>query len=158
MNDRNIAKLDKFFKKEFVNNMDDVAIFRNSDGSYELFDKYLIHKNEDYYRLTTKYSSTTKCFSSLKNAVTWCIFDKRNKLDVLSRIEELDRMIDGMDISINIHKKLIEKSKDRELKLIYAAKLSQEQVVRKKYINELLTFINDSKYWQSQRFAAKSQK
>jgi hypothetical protein len=158
MNNKHIDKIDKFFKKDFINNLNDIAIFKNEDGSYELFDKYIIRKVEHCYNLVTKYSSTDKTFSSLKNAVTWCIFDKRNKLDVLSRIEELDRMIDSVDISINIHKRLIEKCKDKELRLIYVAKLSQEQVKRKRYANELLSFINDSKYWQSQRFASRDQK
>lgn len=158
MNDKNLDKIDNFFKREFINNIHDIAIFKNEDGSYELFDRYVITKIENYYILTCKYGSTHKTFSSLRNAVTWCIFDKRNKIDVLARIENLDRMIDGTEFSINIHKRLIEKTKDRELKLIYAAKLSQERVKRKKYANELLTFINDSKYWQAQKFASKSQK
>jgi len=158
MNNKHLDKLDKFLKKEFVNKVNDIAIFKDSNGTYELFDRYIIKKNEQYYTLVCKYGSIEKTFMSLKNAVTWCIFDKRNKLDVLARIENLDRMLEGIDVSINIHKRLIEKSKDKELRLIYAAKLSQEQVKRKKYLNELLVFINDSKYWQSQRFALKSQK
>lgn len=158
MNDNHISKINKFFKKELLTTIPDVGIIKNDDGTYELFDKYVITKKEEYYVLTMKYTFTEKTFSSLKNAVTWCIFDKRNKINILTRIEELDRMIIGSDISINIHKRLIDKCVDKDQKLIYVAKLSQEQLKKKKYTSELLSFIADSKDWQSQRFAIRTQK
>lgn len=155
MNNLIIAKIEKFFAKEFPSKYKDILIFQNDDGSYELFDKYLINKHVAGYLITSKYCTDGKIFSSLKNAVTWCIFDNKNKVHQTNRIEYLDKMLAGTEVNILVHKKLIEKTSDIEHKLIYVSKLSQEQVRKKEMLEELDDFIVQSKNWQTRKFAPK---
>lgn len=155
MNDKNLQKIEKFFNNELLGNLDNVSIFKNNDGSYEIFNRYYILPNKEGYKITMKHLMDEKTFSSLKNAVTWCIFDSRNKINQANRIEYLDRMISGISVSISMHKKLINTSIDLENKLIYISKLSQEEVKRKQMLREITSYVNESSAWQTKKFATK---
>lgn len=154
MNDKIINRVTQFLSKELFHKMSDIAIFKNMDGSYELFNKYVINEENDSYRITLKCGSEMHLFSSLKNAVTWCTFDNRNKFSQTNRIEFLDQMIAGAETNIEIHKKLIHKSKDLGNKLIYVAKMSEEQYKRTLMVQEMSSFISESRLWQTRKFAA----
>jgi hypothetical protein len=91
----------------------------------------------------------------LKNALTWCIFENRTKFSQARRIEYLDNMIAGTEVSIEVHKNLIKKTTNTESQLIYIAKLSEEQAKRKLMIQEMTSFMNESKKWQTRKFVAK---
>jgi tryptophan synthase alpha subunit len=62
----------------------------------------------------------------------------------------------GIDVSIEMHKKLIKKTKDLNLKIIYLAKLTEEQEKRKHMLKEFDRYVNDSKIWQTQQFAERT--
>lgn len=156
MNDNLIIdKIEKFFEKEYFSKYKDVLFFKNENGEYELFDRYIISKCNNLYQISSQYFTENKLFSNLRNAVTWCIFDNRNKLPECKRIEYLDKMLAGADVNIIVHKKLINKENDLEYKLIYASKLSQEEARKKQMLNEMDKFIKESQRWQAIKFAAK---
>lgn len=155
MNDRLVEKINQFLSKELFHKMGDIAIFKYEDGTYELFNKYYIVEEKGSYIIKPKHSFDTKNFSSLRNAVTWCSFDNRNKLTQANRIEFLDTMILGLDSNITVHRNLITRAKDLEIKLIYIAKMSEEQARKKYMVEEMSSFINESRTWQTRKFAAK---
>jgi len=155
MNNKEIEKVTQFLNKEFVSKLGDVAIFQNEDGDYEFFNRYVISKANNGYDITLKYGSEIVHFSSLKSAVTWCIFDLRNKIVKTKRIEYLDKMVSGAELNIELHKKLVKKAKDLESKFIYLAKLSEDENKRKSYLLELSRYITESKILQTQNFTVK---
>lgn len=155
MNDKIMNKVSEFFNTRLLSTVGDITIFQNDDGSYELFNRYTIQKNPYGFKVVHIYNSDEKLFSSLKNAVTWCVFENRKKYQKAQRIEYLDKMIAGMDLNIEMHKKLIKKSTDTEIKLIYAAKLSDEQNKKKIMLHEMSGYIHESKALQTQKFDAK---
>lgn len=155
MNNKLKEKVTQFLAKEFQYRVGDISIFVNDDGTYEFFNKYYIKENPNGYEVTCKYNSDVRLFSVLKNAVAWCIFDQRNKYAKAARIEYIDKMIGSTELSILLHRKLIQKSKDIENKLIYSAKLNEDQLKRKTYIIEMAGYINESRQWQTQKFATK---
>lgn len=155
MNDKIINRVADFFNTRLLNTVGDISIFQNDDGSYELFNRYVVYKKPNGYLVTPIYNSDEKLFSSLKNAVTWCVFENRKKYQKAQRIEYLDKMITGMDLNIEVHKRLIKKSTDIENKLIYAAKLSDEQNKKKIMLHEMSGYIHESKALQTQKFDAK---
>ena len=120
-----------------------------------MFQKYHIFKEDYCYKIATNTGFENKLFSSLKHAVVWCIFDNRNKLYQTKRIEHLDKMIAGAEVNILVHKNLIGKTRDIENKLIYVSKMCQEQAKKRFMIQEMDKFIEDSKNWQSKKFATK---
>ena len=155
MNDKLVEKINQFLSKELFHKMGDIAIFKYKDGTYELFNKYCIVEEKGYYVIKPKRGIDIKNFSSLRNAVTWCSFDNRNKLIQANRIAYLDTMISGLDANIVVHKHLISRSKDLENKLIYIAKMSEEQAKKKHMVEEMSSFITESKNWQTRKFATK---
>lgn len=147
----NIAqKINNFFDSDLEKTVQNVAVLRNEYGNYELFNKYDIKLENNLVTVTTRHSYTVKNFSSLPVAVTWCIFDKRNKIVECKRIEYLDNMLIGIDSSIFLHKKIIRKNSEN--KFIALAKLSQDQYKKKVLLEEIKKFIKESKNWQMKQF------
>lgn len=155
MNDVILNKISQFLSKEFLQNMSDISMIQHSDGSYEFFNRYIVKQVKTGYEVHLKYNSDIKIFSSLKNALTWCIFENRKKFTQARRIEYLDNMLAGTEVSIEVHRNLIRKTSNTENQLIYIAKLSEEQAKRKQMIAELSSFVNESKNWQTRKFVAK---
>lgn len=140
-------------KKELSNKINDLLILRNEDGSYFLFGKYrIIPDNLGNFCLSVADNEFIHNFSSLKNAVTWCVFDKNKKYKDVRRILELDHMLGGIDVSIAQHKRLAEKTLCFEDKSIYLAKLYEEKLKKRTWTEEINTYIKTSKYMQSKKF------
>lgn len=132
----------------------DVFIVKEYDGSYNLFGTYVIHpQTQGTFVVTTindPYIDDVE-FSTLKYAVTYCVFEKNRKDKETKRLKELDRYISGLDVSIAQHKKLMNK---REIpdKFIYLAKLGEEQLRRKNAQKELDGYAALSKYLQTKKY------
>jgi hypothetical protein len=153
-----IDKVTKFLTNEFIQSVGNISIFKNDDGSYELFDRYIINETtNNTFIVSIRSSYTTKTFNSLKNAVTWCTFEKRNKFHQTTRIEHLDKSIGSINVEINMHQNLLKKSNELDKKMIYIAKLNEERLKRKSMTTEMHSYITESKYWQTKKFAPKDQ-
>jgi hypothetical protein len=146
-----LKKIEKFINRELNVNLADAAIFKHDDDTYELFNKFIIHKISDYIFLVTT-ECEQKTFSFLKNAVMWCTFNKRDKFYEMKRVEELDMLLTGLDFAIEQHKKLSHTAKNIEDKLIYLTKLNEDKLKKQYMVNELKSYILESKYWQLKKF------
>jgi hypothetical protein len=152
-----VSKVEHFFNKKFVKDTIELSMIKNSDGTYSLFDKYQITLEDEKYKVDIMHVLDAKYFNTLKNAFTWIIFHKKNDFNKLNRIEYLDQKIEGVFFSIGYLKHMIEKTKNAENQVIYSAKLSQDQAVRKKLLSELNEFTEDAKFWHFKAFKAKEQ-
>ena len=149
-------QLAKLMRPEFIGDLEDVIIFQNTDGSYELFNMYHITKNENNEYIVTMHTTfTTHNFNTLKYAVAWCTFDKRNMFYQANRILKLDNLLAGLEVDISLHTKIFKNAKDTDNRLIVLSKLSEDKLKKRRYTDELYTYINDSKKWQTKRFDTK---
>ena len=149
-------QLDKLMNPNFLGDLEDVIIFQNTDGSYELFNTYCINKtSKDDYIVTMLTTFTTHQFNTLKHAVAWCTFDKRNLLSQANRIIMLDNLLAGIEVDITLHTKIFKNAKNSNDKLIFLAKLSEDKLRKRRFTDELYSYINDSKKWQTNRFNRK---
>jgi hypothetical protein len=153
MNNKMVKKIELLFASN-IDVINDI-IFQDLDGSYMLFNRYKISVMDNGQIVVNTFSENLY-FNKLKNAVAWCVFEKRNKWDTANRIKELDFKMGSLETSISQSVKLIKKTKDLEYKLIYSAKLSNDQYKRKSIIQELEKYVLDSKYWQSNRYKIKT--
>lgn len=151
-----INKLDNFFNNEYKI-ASKISIIQNNDGSYVLFDKYLIQQADNIYKVFKLSTHTELDFNILQNSVTWCIFDYRNRIIDCNKIITLDRNLSGLDASIQLHKSLIEKTKDQDNKLLYYAKISNDIWKKKNCLKQLKTLAKDAINWQTNRFNCKTQ-
>lgn len=147
-----IDQIENFLRKEINHGLKEVAIFREIDGSYNLFSRYIIKKVKSNIIVEILNTSQRVSFNTLKNAVTYCIFDKRNKFYERQRIHDLDQKLVGLEVEINIENRLFKKTKAVDIKLIHLAKLNENKIKKKKYEHELNQYVSDAKSWQDKRF------
>ena len=149
-------QLEKLMKTDFVGQLEDVIIFQNTDSSYELFNTYHINKNNtNEYIVKMHTTFTTHNFNTLKHAVAWCTFDKRNMIYQSNRILKLDNLLAGLEVDISLHTKMFKNAKTTDDRLIFLSKLSEDKLKKRQITDELYTYINDSKKWQTNRFNTK---
>ena len=150
-----INKIQKKIPKEVLTDLQDIVIYQEQDGSYNLYNVYQIVKNEGLYTVISPSLRQPLTFNSLKNAVAWCAFDKQAKVYVSKRIVELDQRLVGLDADITLHQSLVSKTKNTDSKLVYLAKLVEEKLKRKQIKEELEGYIVESVSWQQRRFDKK---
>lgn len=137
--------------KDFKKKIKDLLIVKNDDESYYLFGQYHIIKKDSYYTLTDL-ENGQHVFSTLRHAVTYCVFKKNNKLKDVKRIKELDDLLGSLDVAIAQHQRLATNSNDPEVKQIYLAKLGEEKLKKQIFRKELEEYVNFSKWLQTQNY------
>lgn len=141
-------------KSYLANKIKDVFIVKEYDGSYNLFGTYIINlEKSGIFKITNMldpYAEQVE-FSTLKYAVTYCVFEKNRRDKETKRLKELDRYIGGLEVSIAQHKKLMN-SREIPDKFIYLAKLSEDQLRRKNALKEIDSYASISKHLQTKKY------
>ncbi len=151
-------KLDKMISNSEFAKLQDVVIFKDTNGTYSLFNKYHIkRKDATDVVVSLNNGADVNSFFSMKNAVCWCVLDKIGKYQLADRVINLDMHLSSLEVHISIHSKLFKKAKKTEDKLIYLAKLHQDRLQKKAMSEELNQYIQDSYVWQQKRFKLKSE-
>ena len=156
ISDKLLRKLTKTIPESEMKRLSELSIIQGPDGSYFLFSKYSIKKNDGYFVVEMDRIAGNKSFNVLKNAVAWCTYDKRNNIYDTNRIYDLDNKLSSIDAAILVHQRLAKKAKKLEEKLIYLAKLGEEKMEKKQIVEELDRYVESSKIWQSKQFNMKS--
>jgi len=150
-------KLDNMIANSEFAKLQDVVIFQDTDGTYNLFNKYhIIKKDVNNITVSLNNGDDVNSFFSMKNAVCWCVLDKIGKYQLANRVIDLDMYLSSVEVHISIHSKLFKKAKKTEDKLIYLAKLNEDKFQKKTMSDELNQYIANSYAWQQKRFGLKS--
>lgn len=149
-------KFKKVISKQEITKLQDIAIFQNPDGIYEVFNSYLIDKKTDGAIVKLHNGDTINSFYNLKNAVCWCIFDKRGRYTTADRIIALDLKLSALDVGISIHQHLVKKAKDTDTKLIHLAKLNEEKNMKRQMADELSKYLEESDNLQQKSYRLKT--
>jgi len=151
--DKILRKIERVIPKEQIKSLQDIVVYQDEDGTYQLFEQYSIEKVGSSYIVSGNSLSKTLSFSVLKHAVTWCTYDKRNKILDANSILDLDHKISRLESDINIRQAMAKKAKSPDDKLIYIAKLGEDKLRRKQMIEQLDSFVRESRNWQSNRLS-----
>ena len=150
-------KLDRMISNSEFAKLQDVVIFKDTDGTFNLFNKYHIKKKDvNDIVVSLNNGDDVNSFFNMKNAVCWCVLDKIGKYHLADRVINLDMHLSSLEVHISIHSKLFKKAKKTEDKLIYLAKLNQDKLQKSAMSEELSKYIQDSYIWQQKRFGLKS--
>jgi hypothetical protein len=151
-------KLDKMISNSEFAKLQDVVIFKDTDGTFNLFNKYHIKKKDATdIVVSLNNGDDVNSFFNMKNAVCWCVLDKIGKYQLADRVIDLDMHLSSVEVHISIHSRLFKKAKKTEDKLIYLAKLNQDKLQKTAMSEELSKYIQDSYNWQQKRFGLKSE-
>lgn len=132
----------------------ELFIVQENDGSYNLFGTYMVipQPNGAFKVSVMDKNDQSIEFSSLKYAVSWCVFEKNNRPKERERIHILDQIINSLEVTMFQYKKLAQKVKtsDRD---IYLAKFLEDKLKRKKAVQEIEQYTSMSRYIQNKKFA-----
>ena len=119
-------------------------MIREVSNGYKLFDKYVIIKDNDEYKLykNNEYMATV---SLSRSAVSWCVADEQRDWQLANEIVRLDRLVAGKQFDIEVHK--IQSSKGKKDKRELHQDLYLDSLIRLKAAKANLdNCINLTKY------------
>lgn len=141
-------KLNEISNK-FISDLSRRLIFNDENGVFVLFEEYFLEKSNSFYKVTRRSNDRVIIFSSLRNATTWAILDKYNKIVQARRVIELDNLLSGIKTEIMIHKKSKLSVEDQEIK---RDKLLHDLCKQKRFQLELDKYIITAKVCQERGF------
>lgn len=158
MNDIELERrFNRMISTREIENLQDISIFETSKDNYVVFKNYYItKKSKTDIDVSLLNGDLIHSFSSMRNAICWCIFDKRGKYIEANRIITLDRSISNEEVQINVHKSLFKKAKNTDDKLIFLAKLNEDKFRRSSMYRELESYVGQSDFWQQNQFRLKT--
>jgi hypothetical protein len=148
------AKVEKFLTKQLTttNNTSNILLLQVDDNNHILFGKYAITKENNSYVLRMDNDDKERTFSTLKTAVTWCVFNERKKTVECKQIEQIDCKLSSLEIDILQKTKVLNNTKDEKFKYVYISKIEEDNMKKKILLKQLNRFINISKAWQDKKF------
>jgi hypothetical protein len=141
---------DRMMRQEFPEIVQNL-IFRDDDGSYKVFDRYSITKENTGFRVHCS-ATDVGIFSSTKTALSWCIADKNKAYNLCRDIYNLDVKLNSLTSDINTRANIAESSKDPLFRETIATKLESKIIRKKRVETELTKCVNWAKYIQIRGF------
>ena len=154
MNNKKV-KVEKFLTKQLTttNYTSNILLLQVDDNNHILFGKYAITKeNNSYILRMDNDDDKERTFSTLKTAVTWCVFNERKKTVECKQIEQIDCKLSSLEVDILQKTKVLNNTKDEKFKFVYISKIEEDNMKKKILLKQLNRFINISKAWQDKKF------
>jgi hypothetical protein len=148
---RTEIKLNQFFENELKSDLKEVLIIKDQTGRYTLFGKYTITPNKlGWFKVFSKGISLE--FETIRNAVAWCTLHHAGKLREANRIVVLDLKLSSISTDLIVHRNMLRKHLGKESKWIYMAKLQEDVIKKHRILDEIKSYINNSKMIQTSKF------
>jgi hypothetical protein len=150
----------------------DQRLFRLAQQELEQLEPNLILKVGDTYTAFGKYA-ITNCngavevvyqdrsvgtFCNTKNAISYCIADNRNLLNLARRIKELDSRLQQTENGINCRTAVKDRAANTEMRELAAVKLQHRQARQKWIKAELEKCIKSAKYLHLKGFSNETER
>lgn len=144
-------KLERFAEREFYRNLDQMIV-EDTFGGYVVFGKYHIEP-QNYGFLVSTATSVVHCFDSKRNAVSWCVADKYNQINLANNILTLDRKKQSLAADIQCRQGVARRSRSDHFYEIINMKVQPKQSLLSSVASELEKCVNLAKYMQIRGFS-----
>lgn len=144
-------KLERFAEQEFRRNLDQMIV-EDGRGGYVVFGKYHIEP-QDYGFLVKTETKDIHCFDSKRNAVSWCVADKYNQINLADNILSLDRKKQSLAADIQCRQGVGRRSRSDHFYEITLMKVQPKQSLLNSVASELEKCVNLAKYMQIRGFS-----
>ena len=143
-------EVNRLFRQEFPDLLPN-TIWRNEDGTYEVFGHYRIVPEKLKYRV---YCAATDVgvFNSTKTALSWCIADKHQAYNLARELLETDIKLGALTNDINARASVADRSKNFEFRDSVGTKLETKIIRKKQLENQLAKSVNWAKQIQARGF------
>ena len=143
-------KLERWAEREIQRNLDKM-ILSDEQGGYVAFGKYLIEPQDTGYSVST-WDRTVHCFANKRTALSYCIADKINHINLANQILNLDRKQQILANDINSRTTAGNRGRSEDFYEIVNTKI-QPKIARHEMVKaELEKCINSAKYIQIRGF------
>jgi hypothetical protein len=143
-------KLERFAEREIQRNMHKMII-DDTTGGYVIFGSYYMEPANPGFTVKT-WDREIHCFANKRTAISWCIADKINHLNLASQILNLDRKQQILEADINVRKNLGNKGRTEDFAEIVNTKIQPKIDQHRMVQAELEKCINSAKYIQIRGF------
>jgi hypothetical protein len=144
-------KLERFAEREFQRNLH-TMIIEDKDGGYIAFGRYRIIPNGYRVDVLTLSEDLAGSFSNKRTAISWCVADKYNQLNLAANIKNLDIKKQSMENDLYVTRSQADRSRNTDFTEVVLTKL-QPKVERLSLLNnELEKCLNSAKYLQLRGF------
>ena len=144
-------KLERFAEKELRRNMH-ILIVDDEKGGYIAFGSYYLKPKTNVFEVWSLSEDIIGTFSNKRTAISWCVADKFNQLNLAQEIKNLDRKKQSLSADIHCRQQVADRSRDQGFAEVVLTKL-QPKVEQYTLLNtELEKCLNSAKYLQLRGF------
>jgi hypothetical protein len=148
--DAAVKRLETLLEEEFEQIRNNLIFCDNNQ--YYAFDIYQIIKNSDGTVDVTKGRYDPKTFSSFRIALSWCIADKYQQLNLTYRLMHLDKEKMRISADIAARQALVRQITNAERREATQLKITTKKTSINQIEKQLTKCVNLAKYWQIQGF------
>jgi len=143
-------EFERWVQQEFTQ-MLPMLVWRNEDGDFEAFGKYHIIPQKPGYRVFVN-DDEQGFFNSTRSAISWCVADKYNKLNLARDLLKFDNMLANISNDIFVRAGVANKTKDYNVKQNIETKLEPKILQKRELEYQLTKCVNRAKYLQQKGF------
>jgi len=143
-------KIEQWAEREIGRNLHKMII-DDQAGGYVVFGKYYIKSKENKFAVETWDREIHK-FANKRTAISWCIADRVNHLNLAIQILNLDRKQQILEADINTRKTLGNRGRTEDFAEIVHTKIQTKIDQHTMVMAELEKCINSAKYIQIRGF------
>lgn len=138
----------KLLSKKELKKLEEALVITVPEG-YQLFNEYLITKQNNRYRVIKYGTDLEVYFYNMQNATIFTTLYKRDKVVEAKRMVELDVLLESAHADIIRYKN---RGNDLESRIISSAKF--EEARHRKFIvsSEIAEYSKEAKIWQEGRY------
>lgn len=141
-------KLDQWAQRELERNLQKIIV-EDAKGQVFAFGRYVISTEPQGARVT-KYGSDVAVFTSRAAAISWCVADQNNLLNLARRVTTLDHTKRLLQQDLDARKIMAQRSSDPDFRERVLTKLSTKQILLDQVRAELTELMSQAKYIQLQ--------
>jgi len=137
---------ERVFRNEFVGLMDKL-MWRNDDGEYRLFGRYMIIPEPTGYRVFCS-ATDVGVFTSTRTALSWCLADKHKSYALARDLLMLDQKLGHISNDIAVRAAIGDRSSRPQFKEDIEIKLEGKMILKKQIELQLAKCVDQAKYYQ----------
>ena len=144
-------KLERFAERELKRVYTELII-DDEHGGYVAFGRYHLRPTHQAFEVYTQGNNLVGTFSNKRTAISWCVADNNNQLQLAQSIRQLDTKKQILSADIKCRRYLADRSRDNGFSEIVLTKL-QPKVLQHTWVDqELEKCLNSAKYIQLRGF------
>ena len=143
-------KLERWAERELQRNINNLII-DDQQGGYLVFGKYYIKSKSNKFVVET-WDREIHGFANKRTAMSWCVADQVNHLNLATQILNLDRKQQTLEADINTRRALGNRCRTEEFAEIVNTKIQPKIDQHQMVVSELEKCINSAKYIQIRGF------